>query len=195
MGVYTVFCDDLRLGRAEFLARLASTPVTSRYNPPLPASLTVDCIFCEPLLTPPTKWSKSRTKSVSCTRTSYSASGRSLIIVVNSVHDGWGIAPEKDTKGDAISAADTTNMDTIAKEHSHRTLHAHGIAVGLSEGLMGNSEVGYDFHLASLLSPSGRFTLLFQPFEHRCRAHRLAGYCAYRCSDQEAPIPQKRNYP
>ncbi|KIP11081.1 hypothetical protein PHLGIDRAFT_84249 [Phlebiopsis gigantea 11061_1 CR5-6] len=59
------------------------------------------------------------------------------------VHDGWGIAPEKDTKGDAISAADTTNMDTIAKDHSHRTLNAHGIAVGLSEGLMGNSEVGH----------------------------------------------------
>lgn len=59
------------------------------------------------------------------------------------VHDGWGIAPEKDTKGDAIGAADTTNMDTIAKDHSHRTLNAHGIAVGLSEGLMGNSEVGH----------------------------------------------------
>ncbi|KAI0792578.1 cofactor-independent phosphoglycerate mutase [Abortiporus biennis] len=59
------------------------------------------------------------------------------------VHDGWGIAPEKGMKGDAISAADTTNMDTIAKEHSYRTLAAHGLAVGLSEGLMGNSEVGH----------------------------------------------------
>lgn len=34
-------------------------------------------------------------------------------------------------------------MDTIAKEHSYRTLLASGTAVGLSEGLMGNSEVGY----------------------------------------------------
>lgn len=59
------------------------------------------------------------------------------------VHDGWGIAPEKNMKGDAIAAADTTNMDTIAKDHSHRTLHAHGLAVGLSDGLMGNSEVGH----------------------------------------------------
>ncbi|KAI0779042.1 cofactor-independent phosphoglycerate mutase [Trametes elegans] len=59
------------------------------------------------------------------------------------VHDGWGIAPEKNMKGDAISAGDTTNMDAIAKEHSHRTLHAHGLAVGLSDGLMGNSEVGH----------------------------------------------------
>lgn len=48
----------------------------------------------------------------------------------------------KGGKGDAISAADTTNMDKIAKEHSARSLAAHGIAVGLSEGLMGNSEVG-----------------------------------------------------
>lgn len=45
-------------------------------------------------------------------------------------------------KGDAISAGDTTNMDAIAKEHSYRTLAAHGLAVGLSDGLMGNSEVG-----------------------------------------------------
>lgn len=59
------------------------------------------------------------------------------------VHDGWGIAPEKGMKGDAIDAGDTTNMDTIAKDHSYRTLAAHGTAVGLSEGLMGNSEVGH----------------------------------------------------
>lgn len=62
-----------------------------------------------------------------------------------SVHDGWGLAPEKGMKGDAIDAGDTTNMDAIAKDHSHRALAAHGIAVGLSEGLMGNSEVGCAF--------------------------------------------------
>jgi len=59
------------------------------------------------------------------------------------VHDGWGIAPHAEEKGDAIRAADTTNMDTLAKEHAYRELAAHGIAVGLSEGLMGNSEVGH----------------------------------------------------
>ena len=58
----------------------------------------------------------------------------------SSVHDGWGISDEKE--GNAIRAADTTNMDTIAKEHSYRKLAAHGLAVGLSDGLMGNSEVG-----------------------------------------------------
>ncbi|KIJ19546.1 phosphoglycerate mutase [Paxillus involutus ATCC 200175] len=59
------------------------------------------------------------------------------------VHDGWGISPEKGMKGDAIEAADTTNMDTIAEKNSYRTLSAHGNAVGLSDGLMGNSEVGH----------------------------------------------------
>lgn len=33
-------------------------------------------------------------------------------------------------------------MDSIAKEHNHIPLNAHGLAVGLSDGLMGNSEVG-----------------------------------------------------
>jgi len=59
------------------------------------------------------------------------------------VHDGWGIAPEKNMKGDAIAAGDTTDMDAIAKSHSYTTLAAHGSAVGLSDGLMGNSEVGH----------------------------------------------------
>lgn len=64
----------------------------------------------------------------------------------NSVHDGWGIAPKPGLDGNAIEAADTTNMDTIAKTHSYRTLAASGTAVGLNEGLMGNSEVGYVNH-------------------------------------------------
>ncbi|KAJ3574270.1 hypothetical protein NP233_g1874 [Leucocoprinus birnbaumii] len=59
------------------------------------------------------------------------------------VHDGWGIAAKEGLDGNAIEAADTTNMDTIAKNHSYRTLEASGIAVGLSDGLMGNSEVGH----------------------------------------------------
>ena len=58
------------------------------------------------------------------------------------MHDGWGIAPEEGLKGNAIEKGTTTNMDTIAKEHAYRKLAAHGLAVGLSDGLMGNSEVG-----------------------------------------------------
>ncbi|KAF9445747.1 phosphoglycerate mutase [Macrolepiota fuliginosa MF-IS2] len=59
------------------------------------------------------------------------------------VHDGWGIAAKPGLPGNAIEAADTTNMDNIGKNHSIRTLAASGTAVGLSEGLMGNSEVGH----------------------------------------------------
>ncbi|KAJ7831035.1 BPG-independent [Mycena olivaceomarginata] len=59
------------------------------------------------------------------------------------VHDGWGVATEPGLEGNAIEAGTTTNMDTIGKEHSQRRLAAHGTAVGLSEGLMGNSEVGH----------------------------------------------------
>ncbi|KAK0187274.1 cofactor-independent phosphoglycerate mutase [Armillaria mellea] len=59
------------------------------------------------------------------------------------VHDGWGIATVPGLEGNAIEAGTTTNMDAIGKVHSQRKLAAHGIAVGLSEGLMGNSEVGH----------------------------------------------------
>ena len=58
------------------------------------------------------------------------------------VHDGWGIATEPGLEGNAIEAGSTTNMDTIGEENSHRRLAAHGTAVGLNDGLMGNSEVG-----------------------------------------------------
>ncbi|CCO30488.1 phosphoglycerate mutase [Rhizoctonia solani AG-1 IB] len=57
------------------------------------------------------------------------------------VHDGWGVSDVE--KGNAVKGGDTTHMDTIAKDHSARTLQAHGLAVGLSDGLMGNSEVGH----------------------------------------------------
>ncbi|KAF9005403.1 cofactor-independent phosphoglycerate mutase [Cyathus striatus] len=59
------------------------------------------------------------------------------------VHDGWGIASHEGIDGNAIESAKTPNMDAIAKDHSFRSLAAHGTAVGLSEGLMGNSEVGH----------------------------------------------------
>lgn len=46
-------------------------------------------------------------------------------------------------KGDAIDAAESTCMDALAENYAYRTLYAHGNAVGLNDGLMGNSEVGY----------------------------------------------------
>jgi 2,3-bisphosphoglycerate-independent phosphoglycerate mutase len=57
------------------------------------------------------------------------------------VHDGWGLSDNE--KGNAIFHGDTTNMDAIRDKHNYTELEAHGLAVGLKEGLMGNSEVGH----------------------------------------------------
>ncbi|KAH7914517.1 cofactor-independent phosphoglycerate mutase [Hygrophoropsis aurantiaca] len=64
------------------------------------------------------------------------------------VHDGWGVAPEDYTGKNAIAgaasqASDKLNMDKLAQDNAYRTLEAHGNAVGLTDGLMGNSEVGH----------------------------------------------------
>jgi 2,3-bisphosphoglycerate-independent phosphoglycerate mutase len=55
--------------------------------------------------------------------------------------DGFGYNPE--TIGNAILAANTPNLDKIRKENPTALLHASGLAVGLPEGIMGNSEVGH----------------------------------------------------
>lgn len=59
--------------------------------------------------------------------------------------DGWGIPSEESPKdGDAIAAADTPVMDELSKSATGYTeLEASSLAVGLPEGLMGNSEVGH----------------------------------------------------
>ncbi|ORY34212.1 metalloenzyme [Naematelia encephala] len=57
------------------------------------------------------------------------------------VHDGWGLSDNE--KGNAIFHGDTTNMDAVRDKHNFVELEAHGLAVGLKEGLMGNSEVGH----------------------------------------------------
>lgn len=57
-----------------------------------------------------------------------------------SVHDGWGHSEVE--KGNAVHAGTTTNMDTLGKEGDLRYIAAHGLSVGLNDGLMGNSEVG-----------------------------------------------------
>jgi 2,3-bisphosphoglycerate-independent phosphoglycerate mutase len=61
------------------------------------------------------------------------------------VIDGWGIPSEESPKdGDAIAAADTPVMDAFSKSPTGFTeLEASSLAVGLPEGLMGNSEVGH----------------------------------------------------
>lgn len=59
--------------------------------------------------------------------------------------DGWGIPSENSPKdGDAITNAKTPVMDAFAKSSTGFTeLEASSLAVGLPEGLMGNSEVGH----------------------------------------------------
>ncbi|MDD4569013.1 MAG: 2,3-bisphosphoglycerate-independent phosphoglycerate mutase [Tepidanaerobacteraceae bacterium] len=55
--------------------------------------------------------------------------------------DGWGLSSEK--KANAILNANTPNYDRIMEQYSNTTLEASGLAVGLPEGQMGNSEVGH----------------------------------------------------
>lgn len=59
------------------------------------------------------------------------------------VIDGWGISPEADPAGDAIRNAKTSNMTSLAQTYQHVPIAAHGLSVGLPDGLMGNSEVGH----------------------------------------------------
>jgi 2,3-bisphosphoglycerate-independent phosphoglycerate mutase len=51
-------------------------------------------------------------------------------------------------KCDAISAGDTMNMDKISADNSHRTIAAHCLSAGLSNGLMVNSKVD-DLNIAA----------------------------------------------
>eukprot|EP00741_Cyanophora_paradoxa_P000413 tig00000404_g404.t1 len=57
------------------------------------------------------------------------------------VIDGWGI--REDPYGNAIHAAKTPCMDALKKDANWAEVDASGLAVGLPEGLMGNSEVGH----------------------------------------------------
>ncbi|MBS1507700.1 MAG: 2,3-bisphosphoglycerate-independent phosphoglycerate mutase [Bacteroidetes bacterium] len=55
--------------------------------------------------------------------------------------DGWGIA--QNTKVSAIDAAKTPYINSLYKKYPHSKLQASGLAVGLPDGQMGNSEVGH----------------------------------------------------
>ena len=57
------------------------------------------------------------------------------------VMDGFGMAAA--SRGNAIAAADTPNLDALFSAWPWTTLQASGLAVGLPEGQMGNSEVGH----------------------------------------------------
>ena len=55
--------------------------------------------------------------------------------------DGWGY--REDTKANAIIAADTPTFNRLWGQCPHTLISASGLAVGLPEGQMGNSEVGH----------------------------------------------------
>lgn len=57
------------------------------------------------------------------------------------VLDGWG--HREDTLHNAIAAAKTPNFDKFWNTYPHTLLEASGLAVGLPEGQMGNSEIGH----------------------------------------------------
>lgn len=61
--------------------------------------------------------------------------------VVLMILDGWGIAPN--IKVSAVDAANTPFIDSLYPKYPHSKLEASGLAVGLPEGQMGNSEVGH----------------------------------------------------
>jgi 2,3-bisphosphoglycerate-independent phosphoglycerate mutase len=55
--------------------------------------------------------------------------------------DGWGIATNPEVS--AIAKAKTPYIDNLFEKYPHSKLDASGLAVGLPEGQMGNSEVGH----------------------------------------------------
>ncbi len=62
---------------------------------------------------------------------------QSVLIVL----DGWGY--REDSKDNAVLQAKTPNFDAYWAKYPHALLEASGLAVGLPEGQMGNSEIGH----------------------------------------------------
>jgi 2,3-bisphosphoglycerate-independent phosphoglycerate mutase len=61
--------------------------------------------------------------------------------VVLVVLDGWGYRPERE--GNAIELASTPTWQRLWRSYPRTLLEASGLAVGLPDGQMGNSEVGH----------------------------------------------------
>ena len=56
--------------------------------------------------------------------------------------DGWGYR-QPVTPDNAIENGHTPNWHSYLKEYPHSLIETYGLAVGLPEGQMGNSEVGH----------------------------------------------------
>lgn len=61
--------------------------------------------------------------------------------VVLMILDGWGWREDK--AGNATKAANTPNFDRLWKEYPRTLVNTTGLAVGLPDNVMGNSEVGH----------------------------------------------------
>lgn len=55
--------------------------------------------------------------------------------------DGWGINPG--SAHNAVALAETPNLTKFLRDYPHAAIRTSGMAVGLPEGQMGNSEVGH----------------------------------------------------
>ena len=58
------------------------------------------------------------------------------------IMDGFGWVPEH-KEGNAICAANKPHLDALFRDYPYTTIEASGMAVGLPDGQMGNSEVGH----------------------------------------------------
>jgi len=103
--------------------------------------------------------------------------------VVLIVLDGWGFRPGRD--GNAIELGDTPTWHALWSRGPRTLLNASGLAVGLPEGLIGNSEVGHlnlgagrvvpqDIVRISESIARGEFFTL-QPLVDLCRAVKQRG--------------------
>ena len=67
--------------------------------------------------------------------------GRPIVLIVR---DGWGSNPYPEwNHANAIHLARTPVDDRLRSRYPHTLIHTSGTAVGLPEGVMGNSEVGH----------------------------------------------------
>lgn len=76
------------------------------------------------------------------------------------------------TSGNAVLQANTPFMDQLLDSYPNTLLYAHGLSVGLPDGLMGNSEVGH-LNIGNLKSPFPLFHFLISLFSfffyfHNC---------------------------
>lgn len=102
--------------------------------------------------------------------------------------DGWGISPDEDKSGDAIFNGETPVMDKLEKEDPFVAIAAHGLSVGLPDGLMGNSEVGH------LNIGAGRvvYQVSVVKKKYKCNTRFnliiFVGYCPHRSRCEEQGI-------